>query len=154
MTKLLTFPTITQQAGNIAQGGGSAPVGSSMQGNPKDTSDRQNTGVYPPGPQCGSATQVLGASPGLHDLIARGAVPHNTAPTSANVVNGTDSLLAQIARGQVILKDTTYGISQFIPQNAGASPQAQTPAAAQVQPIAALAPSAVTITTPPTYTGD
>ena len=92
---------------------GAAPLGTQMQGNPngapsaipvQDLSGNQN-----------SSGQLLGTQ------LANGNVLHNSVPTNVLSAPGTDSLLAQMSRGQVILKDSTYGMSQFIPGNA-ASP--------------------------------
>src|ERR1700735_4248390 len=91
---------------------GAAPLGTQMQGNPngapsaipvQDLSGNQN-----------SSGQLLGTQ------LANGNVLHNSVPVNVLSAPGTDSLLAQMSRGQVILKDSTYGLSQFVPANAGA----------------------------------
>jgi hypothetical protein len=90
---------------------GAAPNGPQMQGNPQTPSNipaqnlsgNQNTSAQL------AATQ-----------LANGNVLHNSVPVNVLSAPGTDSLLAQMSRGQVILKDTTYGMSQFIPGNAAA----------------------------------
>jgi hypothetical protein len=90
---------------------GAAPNGTQMQGNPQTPSNipaqnlsgNQNTGAQL------AATQ-----------LANGNVLHNSVPVNVLSAPGTDSLLAQLSRGQVILKDSTYGLSQFVPANAGA----------------------------------
>jgi len=94
---------------------GAAPLGATMQGNPngassaipvQDLSGNQNT-----------SAQLLATQ------ISNGNISANSVPTNVNSAPGTDSLLAQIARGQVMLTDTTYGQSAFIPANGGASNQ-------------------------------
>lgn len=152
MTKLLPNPTIYQQGGDIAQSGGNAPVGSSMQGNPYDSASRQNTGVYPPGPQTGGATQTVNG-PLSHDQISRGNIPLNAVPTSGVVQqNGTDSLLAQIARGQVSLNQSNYGQPVSVPSVGGSSPQVQ-PNATPV-PLPNGIASTLTVGAPATFIGD
>lgn len=164
MTKLLPNPTIYQQGGDLAQSGGNAPTAQAglngpAQGNPYDSASRQNTGVYPPGPQTGAAAQTVN-SPLSHDQIARGNVPLNAAPTSGVVQGavtpgstfGTDSLMAQLSRGQVILNQSTYGQPVSVPVVNGASPQVQ-PNAAPV-PIANGIASTLTVGTPATFVGD
>jgi hypothetical protein len=91
---------------------GAAPLGTQMQGNPngassaipaQDLSGNQNT-----------SAQLAGTQ------LANGNVLHNSVPVNVLSAPGTDSLLAQMSRGQVILKDSTYGMAQFTPGNAGA----------------------------------
>jgi hypothetical protein len=91
---------------------GAAPNGTQMQGNPmppsnlpaQNLSGNQNT------------VQQLAAT-----QISAGNISLNSVPVNVLSAPGTDSLLAQMSRGQVILKDSTYGLSQFIPANGGAS---------------------------------
>lgn len=91
---------------------GAAPFGAQMQGNPnppssvlpaQNLSGNQNTPTQP------AATQ-----------ISAGNISLNSVPINVNSAPGTDSLLAQLSRGQVILKDSTFGMSQFIAGNGGA----------------------------------
>jgi len=116
---------------------GAAPLGTQMQGNPngassaipvQDLSGNQN-----------SSGQLLGTQ------LANGNVLHNSVPTNVNSAPGTDSLLAQMSRGQVILKDSTYGMAQFTPANAGTG----NVSAPTVQPVVAgIASSASGLTYP------
>jgi hypothetical protein len=157
MTNLLPFPNAAQTAGDIAQAAGSAPLGSgAMQGNPKDTSDRVSTGGgYDtlPGPQVGGAGQTLGTTPATHDLISRGAVPLSAVPTSGVLQQtGTDSLLAQMSRGQVSLNQSNYGQPAQVPKEAGTGPQPQP--TAQLQPLPSQAGSSITVGATPSYTGN
>jgi hypothetical protein len=127
MTNLIPLPTITQTAGDIGNAAGSAPVpgaGNQMQGNPGDTSARANAGLYAPGNQ-NTAAQLATTQ------ISNGNISLNSVPTNVLSAPGTDSLLAQMSRGQVILKDSTYGIAQFTPGNAGAG-NVSTPAVVPV----------------------
>ena len=164
MTKLLPNPTIYQMGGDLAQNGAPAPTAQSglngpAQGNPYDSASRQNMGVYPPGPQTGGATQTVN-SPLSHDQIARGNVPLNSAPTSGVAQGavtpgstfGTDSLLAQMSRGQVILNQSTYGQPATVPAVNGSSPQVQP--GAVPQPIANGIASTLTVGSPATFVGD
>lgn len=103
---------------------GAAPLGTQMQGNPSggvDAVPQQNL----PGNQNTSA-QLLATQ------LSSGSISANSVPTNVNTAPGTDSLLAQMSRGQVVLTDTTYGMSSFIPANAGAAPAV---AAAPVSPV-------------------
>lgn len=164
MTKLLPNPTIYQQGGDIAQSGGAAPTAQTglngpAQGAPQDSAARQNMGTYPPGPQVGGAAQTVNG-PLSHDQISRGNVPLNTAPTSGPAQGaaapsstfGTDSLLAQLARGQVILNQSTYGQPVSVPSVNGSSPQVQPNAIPQ--PIANGIASTLTVGAPATFIGD
>jgi hypothetical protein len=116
---------------------GAQPNGVLMQGNPQTPNGmplpnlpgNQNTGAQL------AATQ-----------IANGSISLNSVPTNVNSAPGTDSLLAQISRGQVVLKDSTFGMSQFIAGNAGAG-NVNTPAA---QPVATGPASGLTYPTPGT----
>lgn len=94
---------------------GAAPVpgaGNQMQGNPNI--ENGGTQVQLPGNQ--NAPQQLAAT-----QISSGNISLNSVPVNVLSAPGTDSLLAQMSRGQVILKDSTYGLSQFIPANGGAA---------------------------------
>ena len=92
---------------------GAAPVpgaGTLMTGNPNGASDAipaQNLS----GNQNSSA-QLLGTQLSSGNIIA------SSVPTNVLTAPGTDSLLAQMSRGQVMLGDSTYGQSQFAPGNA------------------------------------
>src|ERR1700679_1042560 len=90
---------------------GAAPNGAQMQGNPQTPSNLPAQNLS--GNQNTSAQ--LAAT-----RLANGNVLHNSVPVNVLSAPGTDSLLAQMSRGQVILKDSTYGLSQFVPANAGA----------------------------------
>lgn len=144
-----TFWTLTPDAFATNVGmPGAAPNGTGqMQGNPN------------PG---GLGDNCLGTEPGLPQnpvqqltatQISSGLIPTNLQPT--NVLQGAgpaqqggnaggDSLIAMIARGQVLLCDSTYGQGGFVPQNAGSSPQAQQPAASITQPSTARVANVVT----------
>jgi len=100
-----------------------------MQGNPngassaipaQDLSGNQNT-----------SGQLLATQ------ISNGNILTNSVPVNVNSAPGTDSLLAQMSRGQVILKDSTYGMAQFTPGNAAPAAGAPT-----VQPVTAGVASA------------
>lgn len=109
MTNLLPYSTIQNTAGDGAGAPGAAPIGATMQGNPQ-SSQYTPDGNYPPGNQ-NAPQQLLGTQ------IARGDISANSVPTNVLTAPGTDSLLAQMSRGQVILKDSTYGMAQFTPGN-------------------------------------
>ncbi len=132
MTNLLPYATIQNTAGEGAGQPGGAPVGSTMQGNPQESQITPN-GNYQPGNQ--NAVQQL-----LSTQISSGNISANSVPTNVLTAPGTDSLLAQMSRGQVMLGDSTYGQSQFVPANGGAS---NAPAAA-VQPVTTGAASGLT----------
>lgn len=127
---------------------GAAPLGSgAMQGNPNPPSNTDNCfGTEPGLPQ--NPVQQLTATQLSSGLIPANLqptnVPQGAGPSNQGGNAGGDSLLAQIARGQVILADSTYGQGGFIPQNGGSSPQAQQPAATNTQPVTARVASAVT----------
>jgi hypothetical protein len=115
---------------------GAAPLGTQMQGNPngassaipaQDLSGNQNT-----------SAQLAGTQ------LANGNVLHNSVPVNVLSAPGTDSLLAQMSRGQVILKDSTYGMAQFTPGNAGAG-NVSTPT---VQPVVTGPASGLTYPAP------
>jgi hypothetical protein len=146
MTNLYPNSSMQNTAGNGAGAPGGAPVGSSMQGNPQE-SQFQPLGVQPPAP-LNPVQQLLGTQ------ISNGQMPAHQHPNTVVLAQpGTDSLLAQISRGQVIMADSTYGQSGFIPQNGGASPQAVTPAANISQPVLARVASALALPATPVYTG-
>ena len=111
---------------------GAQPNGSQMQGNPNMPNGQPD--FHPPLPQ--NPVQQL-----THTQISAGNLPTNLQPTTTLQGSGPtqqggnaggDSLLAQMSRGQVIKKDTTYGMSQFIPANGGAG----IPVNATVVPVA------------------
>jgi hypothetical protein len=115
---------------------GAAPNGAQMQGNPNGSVDavpQQNL----PGNQ--NAVQQLAAT-----QISNGNISANSVPINVNSAPGTDSLLAQLSRGQVILTDTTYGQSAYIAGNAGAG-NVNTPA---VQPVVTRVASGLTYPAP------
>jgi len=53
-----------------------------------------------------------------------------------------------MSRGQVIMADSTYGQSGFIPQNGGASPQVPSPAANLSQSVTARVANVLTYPAP------
>jgi hypothetical protein len=117
---------------------GAQPVpgaGNQMQGNPN--TEPSGTTYTLPGNQ-NAVQQLTGTQ------ISAGNINTNSVPTNVNTAPGTDSLLAQMSRGQVLMADSTYGQSGFIPQNGGASPQAATPAANITQPVLARVASGLT----------
>ena len=118
---------------------GAAPNGTQMQGNP----GTPNGMPLPSLPGNQNPVQQLTST-----QISAGNISANSVPVNVNTQPGTDSLLAQMSRGQVILADSTYGQGGFIPQNAGSSPQAQQPAASIVQPVTARVASALTYPAP------
>lgn len=146
MTNLYPAGDITQTAGDIPSEPGAAPVGTLMQGNPQ-ASQYEPGGAHVPGPQ-NTSSQLLGTQ------ISTGNIPVHTHPNTVAAPPGVDSLLAQMSRGQVIMADSTYGQSGFIPANGGASPQGVQPAQNVSQPILARVASGVPIATPPIYTGN
>jgi hypothetical protein len=114
---------------------GAAPNGAQMQGNPQVPSNLPQQNLS--GNQ--NAVQQL-----LSTQISSGNISANSIPTNVNSAPGTDSLLAQIARGQVLLTDTTYGQSAYIPGNAGAG-NVNTPT---VQPVVTRVASGLTYPAP------
>jgi hypothetical protein len=89
--------------------------------------------------------------------ISSGNIVASSVPTNVATAPGTDSLFAQMSRGQVLMCDSTYGQGGFIPQNGGASPQAVTPAANVTQPVTARVASTLTYPSPGSaqnYTGN
>ena len=147
MTNLYPYSSMQNTAGMGAGQPGGAPVGTGlMQGNPQE-SQFQPSGVQPPAP-LNPVQQLLGTQ------ISNGQIPvHTHANTVVLAQPGTDSLMAQMSRGQVIMADSTYGQSGFIPQNGGASPQAVTPAANITQPVLARVASGLVLPAVPVYTG-
>jgi hypothetical protein len=113
MTNLLPYSTIQNTAGDGAGAPGAAPLGPQMQGNPQSSQFTPN-GNYLPGNQ--NAPQQLAAT-----QISAGNIILSSVPINVLTSPGTDSLLAQMSRGQVILKDSTYGLSQTVPANGGAA---------------------------------
>lgn len=157
MTILFGVGDNTQTANaDVGQPGG-APVGSSMQGNPQETSYKP-FGAMVPAPQVGGVAQTVN-TPLSHDGIARGNVPVNAQPTNIGTGAGaggvgTDSLLAQLARGQVLLNQSTYGQGGFVPQNGGSSPQAQQPGAVNTVSQPNGIASTLTVAAPANYVGN
>jgi hypothetical protein len=137
MTRLTSLPTITQTAGDIGNSAGAAPNGTLMQGNPGDTSARANQGQYAPGNQNTSA-QLLATQ------LANGSICTHSIPSNVKTAPGTDSLLAQMSRGQVILGQSTYGQSQNLAADGGAS----APIAPTTQPVITGQASALTYPAP------
>jgi len=119
---------------------GAAPNGAQMQGNPNGPVGAQPAQALP-GNQ--NPVQQLTAT-----QISAGNISANSVPTNVNTQPGTDSLLAQMSRGQVIMADSTYGQGGFVQQNAGSSPQAQQPAASITQPVTARVANALTYPAP------
>lgn len=146
MTNLYGNTGIHETAGDIPSVPGAAPNGSQMQGNPQ-ASQYQPMGVLPPAPQ-NPVQQLTGTQ------ISNGSIPLQTHPSNIAAPPGTDSLLAQMSRGQVIMADSTYGQGGFIPANGGSSPQAGQPAQNISQPVLARVASAVNVATPPIYAGN
>jgi hypothetical protein len=114
MTNLLPYATIQNTAGEGAGAPGDAPTpgtaGTLMTGNPQSSQYTPN-GNYQPQNQ--NAVQQLTST-----QISAGNINTNSVPTNVLSAPGTDSLLAQMSRGQVIMADSTYGQSQFAPGNA------------------------------------
>jgi hypothetical protein len=140
MTNLLNYPTIQNTTGDGAGSPGAAPVGTTMQGNPQ-SSQYTPDGNYLPSNQ-NAVQQLTGTQ------ISSGNISANSVPVNVLSAPGTDSLMAQMSRGQVIMADSTYGQSGFIPQNGGASPQAASPAANISQSVTARVASALTYPAP------
>jgi hypothetical protein len=93
---------------------GAAPVpgaGNLMTGNPNI--EASGVTINLPGNQNSSGAP-------LTTQLSSGNIIASSVPTNVLTAPGTDSLLAQMSRGQVILADSTYGQSQFIPGNAAA----------------------------------
>jgi hypothetical protein len=127
---------------------GAAPVpgaGNLMTGNPQVPSNLPDQNL--PGNQ-NTGAQLLATQ------LSNGNISANSVPTNVLSAPGTDSLLAQMSRGQVILKDSTYGMAQFTPGNAAPAPGAPT-----TQPVTAGVASAASGLTYPApgsqnYTGN
>lgn len=153
MTVLFGNAGVQATAGDIAQQPGAAPVaaGSTMQGNPT-SAEYQPFGVLQPAPVTGGAGQTVN-TPLSHDHMSRGNIPVNAQPTNIGGGVGNDSLMAAMSRGQVLLNQSTYGQGGFVPQNGGASPQVQSPAAV-VQSQANGIASTLTVASPANYVGN
>jgi len=127
---------------------GAAPVpgaGAQMQGNPSG----EPSGVTYSLPGNQNAPQQLTGT-----QQSSGNIVNSSVPTNVNMAPGTDSLLAQMSRGQVILADSTYGQSQFVPANGGAG---QSPGVAGAVPVTARVASTLTYPSPGSaqnYTGN
>jgi hypothetical protein len=94
---------------------GAAPVpgaGNLMQGNP----NTEDSGVLInlPGNQNSSGAP-------LTTQLSAGNIIASSVPTNVLSAPGTDSLLAQMSRGQVILGGSTYGQSSFLAADGGAA---------------------------------
>lgn len=135
MTNLLPYSTIQNTAGDGAGAPGAAPLGATMQGNPQ-SSQYTPDGNYLPSNQ--NAPQQLAAT-----QMSSGNISVNSVPINVLSAPGTDSLMAQMSRGQVILKDSTYGMAQFTPGNAAPAPGAPT-----AQPIVTGPASGLTYPAP------
>jgi hypothetical protein len=144
MTNLLPYSTIQNTAGEGAGAPGDAPTpgtaGTLMTGNPQSSQYTPN-GNYQPQNQ-NAVQQLTGTQ------ISAGNINTNSVPTNALTAPGTDSLMAQMSRGQVIMADSTYGQSGFIPQNGGASPQVPSPAANLSQSVTARVANVLTYPAP------
>ncbi len=115
---------------------GAAPNGAQMQGNPNTPPNAEPANNLPGNQNTGAAI--------LPTQIANGNISLNSIPINVNSAPGSDSLLAQISRGQVVLTDTTYGMSAYIPGNAGAG-SVNTPSA---QPVVTRVASGLTYPAP------
>jgi hypothetical protein len=113
-----------------------------MQGNPNLPSGQPQQAL--PGNQ-NAVQQLTGTQ------LSNGNIIASSVPTNVLSQPGTDSLLAQIARGQVMLGDSTYGQSAFIPANGGAA----NPNIAAATPVTARVASTLTYpATQQNYTGN
>jgi hypothetical protein len=126
---------------------GAAPVpgGALMTGNPNV--EASGVTINLPGNQ--NCPQQL-----LATQLASGNIIASSVPTNVLTAPGTDSLLAQMSRGQVILADSTYGQSQFAPGNAA---QLNPLNAASTVPVVTGAASGLTYPAPGSaqnYTGN
>jgi hypothetical protein len=149
MTNFLTLGDIQETTGNVPAIPGAAPSSTAgMQGNPA-AAQYQPHGTYPGIPLVGGAGQTINA-PLVHDTISRGLVPLSTQPTNAATAPGTDSLLAQMSRGQLSLNQSSYGQPLQVP-NAGGQPVLPAPT---VVPIVTGIGSAISIANPPNYIGN
>jgi hypothetical protein len=141
MTNLLPYDTIQNTAGEGAGAPGGAPVpgaGTLMTGNPQESQFTPNGNYLPQNQNC---PQQLTST-----QISAGNISANSVPTNVNTAPGTDSLLAQMSRGQVIMADSTYGQGGFVPGNA-ASPNPIGGSAGPV-PVTARVASALTYPAP------
>jgi hypothetical protein len=124
---------------------GAAPVpgaGNQMQGNPLNPSGQPQQAL--PGNQ-NAVQQLTGTQ------VSSGNIVASSVPTNVLTAPGTDSLIAQMSRGQVIMADSTYGQSGFIPANGGAA----NPNIAAVTPVTARVASVLTYpATQQNYTGN
>jgi hypothetical protein len=149
MTNLYPNSNINNTAGEGAGQPGDAPVPNAaqiMQGNPQG-SQFQPSGVQPPQP-LNPVQQLTGTQ------VSNGQIPVHVHPNNVAAPPGTDSLMAQMSRGQVIMADSTYGQGGFVPQNGGCSPQVPSPGANVSQPTLARVASAISIPNPPVYAGN
>lgn len=112
---------------------GAAPLGTQMQGNP---SPPASATPQPQLPGNQNAPQQLTGT-----QVSSGNIIASSVPTNVLTAPGTDSLLAQMSRGQVIMGDSTYGQSQFVPANGGAG---QPPGVAGSVPVTARVASTLT----------
>jgi hypothetical protein len=148
MTNLYPNSSMQNTAGMGAGQPGDAPVanaGQIMQGNPQG-SQFQPSGVQPP-VVMNPVQQLTGTQ------ISSGQIPVHVHPNNLAAPPGTDSLLAQMSRGQVLMCDSTYGQGGFIAANGGMSPQAGQPGQNVNQPVLARVASAISIPNPPVYAG-
>jgi len=94
---------------------GAAPVpgaGNLMQGNPN--TEASGVAINLPGNQNSSGAP-------LTTQLSAGNIIASSVPTNVLSAPGTDSLLAQMSRGQVILGGSTYGQSAFLAADGGAA---------------------------------
>lgn len=96
---------------------GAAPLGTQMQGNPNGA-----VGAMPeqnlPGNQ--NSSDALTAT-----QLASGNISANSVPINVNTAPGTDSLLAQISRGQLSLGGSTTFQSSMLRADGGTAPAGQ-----------------------------
>lgn len=153
MTILFGTAGFNVTAGDIPAVPGAAPtvqagLNGPAQGNPQ-ASQYQPHGTLVPSPQVGNVAQTVNTAL-VNDLISHGNVPLSMNPTNAAIQPGTDSLLAQMARGQVILNQSTYGQGSLVPQAGGQT----VVAAPSIQPVAAGIAGNLTVANPSNYTGN
>jgi hypothetical protein len=116
VTNLYPNPSLLTSTAGEASIPGAIPVpGGVMNGNPAAAQFSPN-GLAPPGPQ-NTSSQLLATQ------ISNGDLPLHVQPSTTNAQPGTDSLLAQLARGQLSLGQSNYGQASFAPTG-GNSPQA------------------------------
>jgi hypothetical protein len=135
MTNLFGVNSPTEVSDGMPGAAPTPGAGTLMQGNPYG----EPSGVTYSLPGNQNAPQQLTGT-----QISSGNIVTSSVPTNVLTAPGTDSLLAQMSRGQVLMADSTYGQSGFIPQNGGASPQAAAPAANISQPVTARVASTLT----------